>query len=338
MKEKILIQSFTPNTRKFIRIMAIIGLVFAVLGLLGQWYDGIKEYGECNKIYKLHKAQRSCGWLYEKNEKCDFCQYVESTSFFDMFFRKTFYGIIGSIFIFGGCMAFAYLVKFLLASFCLTVTDKRIHCKTLWINHTSLPLDSITAVSKIEIFNVLLISSPSGRIAVSFVKNANDIYDVITNLIIARQDERISQEIAHQEKEKQANREAEEKARREANEKFKREAEEKARQEVAREKAMSETEEQAKRKAEEEARREATKIIDRIVAEEEAKRKIKKPQPAVINMPQTLFEKLEYALKFQTDDGMISYLQRIDDQQVQEILKSPKDSIRTQVENLLKSL
>ena len=90
----------------------------------------------------------------------------------------------------------------------------------------------------------------------------------------------------------------------------------------ANEKAKREAEEKAKRQAEAFAKREAAKK-----AEQMAQRKEK-----------TLPEKLAYALMFQSDDGMISYLKGIQDEAVQDILKSPQHLIREQIQNMLSNM
>lgn len=120
--------------------------------------------------------------------------------------------------------------------------------------------------------------------------------------------------------------EAAEEKRRAAEEKAKREAEEKAKRE-AEEKAKREAERQAKWEAEEKAKP---------VAEEKAKPVVEeKTKPVAVKKEMTLAEKLAYALKFQTDDGMVRYLKDIQDETVQNILQSPQDSIRGQIESLL---
>jgi len=115
-------------------------------------------------------------------------------------------------------------------------------------------------------------------------------------------------------------REAEEKARREAEEKARRKAEEKA---------HCEAEKKARREAEEKARREADVAAERVAAK--AKQTIQKKE-------KTLSEKLAYALMFQSDDGMVSYLKGLQDETVQDILKSPQHLIREQIKNLLAHL
>lgn len=52
----------------------------------------------------------------------------------------------------------------------------------------------------------------------------------------------------------------------------------------------------------------------------------------------SLADKLSYALKFQTDDGMVSYLERMDDDVVKDILKAPRHLIRELVAKTLEEL
>ena len=112
----------------------------------------------------------------------------------------------------------------------------------------------------------------------------------------------------------------------EANEKAKHQAEEIAKRETEK-KAKRQADEIAKREAEEKAKRQAEEIAKR-EAEKKAEQVAQKKE-------QTLSEKLEYALMFQSDDGMVRYLKDIQNETVQNILKSPTHLIREQIKNLL---
>ena len=93
---------------------------------------------------------------------------------------------------------------------------------------------------------------------------------------------------------------------------------------------IREAEEKARREAEEKARREA---------EEKARRETPaKVQQTIQKKEKTLSEKLAYALMFQSDDGMVRYLKGLQDETVQNILKSPQHSIREQIKNLLEHM
>ena len=68
----------------------------------------------------------------------------------------------------------------------MKVTDKRINGKALFGNEVDIPIDSVSAVSKIKIFNGISISSSSGLIKFLYLANINDLYKEISNLILNR--------------------------------------------------------------------------------------------------------------------------------------------------------
>ena len=55
-------------------------------------------------------------------------------------------------------------------------------------------------------------------------------------------------------------------------------------------------------------------------------------------MCHTLEEKLEHALMYKSDIGMIQYLKTVSDPQVQAILEGPADAIRERIQSLLETL
>ena len=59
---------------------------------------------------------------------------------------------------------------------------------------------------------------------------------------------------------------------------------------------------------------------------------------APANKEKTLTEGLEYALQFQTDEDLVFYLKKVNDETVQNILKSPVHQVRGQIQDLLTRL
>ena len=110
--------------------------------------------------------------------------------------------------------------------------------------------------------------------------------------------------------------------------------EEQAKRNAEAERIRQETE---RRLAEERAEREAE---HRRNAEERAKQKQTQLPTSQVSGPteKSLADKLQYALKYQTDEGMISYLQKIDDDAVRQILDAPTSSVRNLVRMLLETL
>ncbi|MBQ8796637.1 MAG: SHOCT domain-containing protein [Oscillospiraceae bacterium] len=73
-----------------------------------------------------------------------------------------------------------------LTSYELTVTDKRIYGSLKRGKRVDLPLDSISAVG-IGAFRSITVSTASGRIAFSHIKNRNEIHQIVSKLLVERQ-------------------------------------------------------------------------------------------------------------------------------------------------------
>ncbi len=185
MEEKVLIESYSPDTKKFLKIMAIIGLVLAMIVFMSRCSSASNRIQDYKETYQQHQKDGDCGWGYSSYEQCWRCEYVEENSPVGEAFGPAFI-------YFAGIMVLALLIKLLLSSFSLVVTDKRVYCKTLWIHRVCLPVDSITAIARIGFFNVLSIGAPAGRIIVSFVINSKAIYNVLNDLFIARQEKSLA--------------------------------------------------------------------------------------------------------------------------------------------------
>ena len=67
----------------------------------------------------------------------------------------------------------------------LTVTDKRVYGVSAFGKRVDLPVDSISATAKLK-WGVSVATS-SGNVRFRFLKNAQDIYDILNNLVIERQ-------------------------------------------------------------------------------------------------------------------------------------------------------
>ena len=106
----------------------------------------------------------------------------------------------------------------------------------------------------------------------------------------------------------------------------------------ANETAKHEAEEWAKQQAEAITKRNAEEKAEHDT-EEKVNREAKKNAEQVAQKKEkNLSETLEYALKFQTDNGMLDYLRGIQDETVQDILKSPQHLIREKIQNILANM
>ena len=85
---------------------------------------------------------------------------------------------------------FLFLTYLWLRSYSLTITDMRVYGKVAWGKRVDLPVDSISAIATIKLFNGVSVSTSSGKISFLVIKNSNEIYTVMNNLLIERQQEK----------------------------------------------------------------------------------------------------------------------------------------------------
>ena len=74
-----------------------------------------------------------------------------------------------------------------LRSYELTITDKRVYGKVIFGKRVDLPLDSVSATATIGLFKGITVSTSSGKISFLAIKNADEIYEVVSKLLIERQ-------------------------------------------------------------------------------------------------------------------------------------------------------
>jgi len=79
------------------------------------------------------------------------------------------------------------LFRWIISKNQLIVTDKRISGKAAFGKQIDLPIDSISSVGTIKLIKGLSISTASGNVSFWGIGNRDEIYKVISDLIIARQ-------------------------------------------------------------------------------------------------------------------------------------------------------
>ena len=189
MEERILIKSHQYNVKKLFVILLIVGAVLSILVLLACTSEHMERYNAYYDTYLRHQDSGSCGWYYYTT--CYECETIEIYSSpikyaFDRIMDDLLFILIpvASLALIGG---FLYLW---LRSYELTVTDKRIFGKVAWGKRVDLPVDSVSATATIRLLKGVSVSTSSGRISFRILKNANEIYQVISNLLIERQHEK----------------------------------------------------------------------------------------------------------------------------------------------------
>lgn len=173
--EKVLITNKRYNAAKFLFIwMTIVVVFFAIESgiLFASFYNKYSDnfpvwiYGDVAKNYAIEDFFTSIKWI----------DYPGRSLFYPLVFWS--FLAIAGIFIFTQ-----------IRNSEITVTDKRIYGKILWNKQVDLPLASITSISTLQISKGIAVATPSGKISFRFVKNRQDIYQVLNNLIFQRQQE-----------------------------------------------------------------------------------------------------------------------------------------------------
>ena len=82
-------------------------------------------------------------------------------------------------------------------SYELTVTDKRVYGKVAFGKRVDLPVDSLSATATITVLKGISVSSSSGRISFLAIKNSNEIYEILNQLLIERQSKKKDAQINH---------------------------------------------------------------------------------------------------------------------------------------------
>ena len=69
----------------------------------------------------------------------------------------------------------------------ICVTNKRVYGKASFGARVDLPIDSISAVGVLTIWNGISVATSSGAIKFLYIKNADDIHKTLSNIIVNRQ-------------------------------------------------------------------------------------------------------------------------------------------------------
>mgnify|MGYP003290453394 CR=1 FL=1 len=123
---------------------------------------------------------------------------IDGQGYYSSYYNTFDFGdfLIGSIILFAVLVAALFLLsalaRFFLRNYDMTVTDKRVYGKIKMGNQVDLPLDSISAISKISFMYGICVTSSSGQIKFYGIKNWDEMYSAINKLLIERQNNRNS--------------------------------------------------------------------------------------------------------------------------------------------------
>jgi len=199
MEEKVLVKSKRYEVEKIFVVMMIIGAILSAIWFAGilafEMPDWARFYDRQHEDYLEHYEKGFCYYGKWETDKCSDCEEFEElppkivyavTKTFDSNEEK----LTSSL---TPLLAFSFvggLVYFWLIGYELTVTNKRIYGKVALGKRVDLPVDSVSATALVPLFEGISVSTSSGRISFLAIKNADEIYKVISDLLIERQQEK----------------------------------------------------------------------------------------------------------------------------------------------------
>lgn len=197
MEEKILVKSEQYDVKKLCKTLVKVGLILYILGTIISYISSCSHYID---VYSDHEHSYSCyKWEYYdyyyddlhgdglKESRMD-CPVAEHGNPFTYAIGDYFTdnGFIFSIIPLAALALISGLIYLWLRSYELTITDKRVFGKVAWGKRVDLPLDSVSAVGT-GAFKSITISTSSGKVGFSAVKNRNEIHKIVSNLLVERQ-------------------------------------------------------------------------------------------------------------------------------------------------------
>lgn len=169
MEEKVLIKSEKYNIKKLFKVLLLIGFTLTVVMIAWSFINAV-----------LHPERFSNAEIHSK-------AVVFAIRGWWSFFVNMFWVYLIPVVV---MTCIATLIYVWLKSYELTITDKRVYGKVAFGKRVDLPVDSVSATSTISLFKGVSVSTSSGKISFLAIKNANEVYEVINNLLVNRQKEK----------------------------------------------------------------------------------------------------------------------------------------------------
>lgn len=187
MKEKTLIKGKQYDAKKLFKVLVIIGAVISLIIFLAQMRVALGVWDSRYETYLEHQEDGECYYWYESWETCSDCQLIKNNPIKAGYVITWVFKEKDGVFIVPVAFAFiCWLIYTWLLSNELTVTDKRIFGKVAWGKRVDLPLDKISSVG-ISVLKTIAVGTSSGKIKFSLIKNRDEVYDTINELLLLRQ-------------------------------------------------------------------------------------------------------------------------------------------------------
>lgn len=196
MDEKIIIKSKQYNAKKILFAALIIGAIALLCWFVMMMSEYSNDYDEAYATFLKHNDGSYCRRWY--GYTCGDCKLMhnspsKNTYVLTRALRSTFrYWYYNPAFYFSAGIILLSLILYLwLHSYELVVTDKRVFGRVAWGKRVDLPVDSVSSIATVTFWKGISVSTSSGRIRFLLIKNVDEIYNVINNLLIARQKEHV---------------------------------------------------------------------------------------------------------------------------------------------------
>ena len=187
MDEKILIKSEKYDLTKLIKIFLIIGIIASVVIFILLNTSLVNVYNFYKEDYITHSDRGYC-YSFDPDDLCYSCEKIQnSPSVIIHLIKKLPPTLLLSLIPIPSMALIGAFIFFMFRSYELTVTDKRIYGKVAFGKRVDLPVDSVSATSTKQLMKGVAVSTASGKISFLAIKNANEVYSVINNLLIDRQ-------------------------------------------------------------------------------------------------------------------------------------------------------
>ena len=175
MEEKILVQSKRCKLIGFVAILCLVGLVLGIILSACLYGPEIKPYSDrlahSKQMYQESQYKPWLGTIARDRDKL-----MEAMK--------------PAIFLTAGCFSVMVLMSAILyfawSRMELVVSDKRVYGKAAFGKRVDLPNDSVSAISS-KWPKGISVATSSGRISFLMVKNRDDIYQIVNDLLIKRQ-------------------------------------------------------------------------------------------------------------------------------------------------------
>lgn len=205
MDEKVLVKSQSYNVKKLFIILLAIGLAASLIWGMVQITDYTNSYN-LEYVEREHEHGKWCfkfeyrfdkTWSdydldevdEEKLHELLECPPIRNGNAMSYAIEETFEEFYIWMLPLAAMIVIGGLLFLWLRSYELTVTDKRVYGKVAWGKRVDLPVDSVSATATISLFKGVSVSTSSGKISFLAIKNANEIYEAVSKLLVERQQE-----------------------------------------------------------------------------------------------------------------------------------------------------